>query len=278
MQIGNAGTWHKEKRNAVQVQLCKKNWRNWNHSPSPDPVKPHTTRILRTRSAIQQSHGRARQMEQGQQAQARRRCWCVPSGISHVVVTGTGTGTGRGRWIVVLVRASGATAHLLPISRPVRPHLSSSFHLYPFALHCMPASSASTFFLQKHKGGSHRSISSPSPNAIAMYKSIKCEFEISPVRLVQNTTGWQLHAERQSDRPKRYLLVCVQQDTNQACTFRPLYFESSHDYPALGSQRWTWAPSPKRFRLLSLFLFLFETTPSLVEQLINSFSGRTGAI
>jgi hypothetical protein len=25
MQIGNAGTWHKEKRNAVQVQLCKKN-------------------------------------------------------------------------------------------------------------------------------------------------------------------------------------------------------------------------------------------------------------
>jgi hypothetical protein len=56
----------------VQVQLCKKNWRNWNHSPSPDPVKPHTTRIR----AIPDKSGRWR-------SRASRRRQAEDVGVCH---------------------------------------------------------------------------------------------------------------------------------------------------------------------------------------------------
>lgn len=57
-------------------------------------------------------------------------------------------------------------------SRSVPTHLSFHLLVLPSLLHlsiriALPASSASTIFLQKQKGRSHRSISSPSPNAIA---------------------------------------------------------------------------------------------------------------
>jgi hypothetical protein len=82
---------------------------------------------------------------------------------------------------------------------------------------------------------------------------LNCEFEISPVRLVQNTTGWQLHAERQSDRPKRYLLVMCATSYYKPGVFRPLYFESSHDYPAMGPKDGLELPLKKKKMDLSSF-------------------------